>query len=261
MAHLVKRVIGSRIHATACEDACEEIIAWAEEEISGYVIAANVHLVMTAFWRRSYQKIINNAALVTPNGKLLVLALRLLGMKQLQPANSLDLMLACCDRAQQEEVPIYLYGATPLILAKLERKLEEQYPDLMIAGSHAPPPRYISSKEAEMDITVINDSGAAIVFVSLTSPKQEQWMAKQIGQIHAMMIGVGTAFASYSEETSQAPWWLKKLGLEGLYDFATHPKQRWRKYLINLPTFIVLFTLQLIQYWSLSLLGLKRKKS
>jgi len=254
----IRQVINSKIHATSYEDACEEIITWARKKVSCYIIAANVHVVMTAFWDQTYQTIVNNAVLVTPDGMPLVWALRLFGVKGQQRVYGPDLMLACCDRAQQAQVPIYLYGGKPLTLEKLEKNLKQWYPHLIIAGSHAPPFRPLTAEETAADINRINESGSAIVFVALGCPKQEQWMAQQVGKIQGVMIGVGAAFAFHSQETSQAPRWLMKLGLEWLYRLATEPRRLWRRYLINNPAFLILFALQLVQYWLF--LPWKRKK-
>lgn len=261
MGQSSRRVINSQIHGTSYTEACQQIMLWAKQKRSCYVIPANVHVVMTALWRKSYQTVVNNAALVTPDGMPLVWALRLLGMRNQQRVYGPDLMLACCDHAQTEQIPIYLYGATPRILGKLEQNLKQWYPDLIIAGSHAPPFRPLTPQEAEHDIQVINDAGSVIVFVALGCPKQEEWMAQQVGKIQAVMMGVGAAFAFHSKETSQAPRWLMPFGLEWLYRLATEPRRLWRRYLVNNPTFLFLFTLQLIYYWAVFLIGLKRKNS
>ncbi len=245
----IRQVINSNIHTTSYEDAGEKIIRWARERVSCYVIAANVHVVMSAFWDKSYQMIVNNAALVTPDGMPLVWALRLLGIKGQQRVYGPDLMLACCDRAQQAQFPIYLYGGTKIMLEKLEQNLKQWYPNLIIAGSHAPPFRLLTTAEKEADIHRINESGSGIIFIALGCPKQEQWMAQQVNKVKGVMIGVGAAFAFHSGETSQAPRWLMKLGLEWFYRFAIEPRRLWRRYLINNPVFLILFALQLAQYW------------
>ncbi|WP_332248585.1 WecB/TagA/CpsF family glycosyltransferase [Dactylococcopsis salina] len=99
MTHSVRRVINSKIHATNSQEAVADIMAWGKRKLSCYVIPANVHLVMTGFWQKSYQTIINHAALVTPDGMLLVWTLRLLGIKNQKRVDAADLMLVCCDRA------------------------------------------------------------------------------------------------------------------------------------------------------------------
>jgi N-acetylglucosaminyldiphosphoundecaprenol N-acetyl-beta-D-mannosaminyltransferase len=250
LPELANRVIlGSRVDATSYRDACDRIQAWAEARNSCYIVAANVHVVMTAYWQQQYQKIVNQAALVTPDGMPLVWALRLLGINGQTRVYGPDLMLAWCDRAARLAMPIYLYGGTELMLEKLQQNLTQQFPSLAIAGSYAPPFRFLTQEEEAVDVQRINDSGAAVVFVGLGCPKQEEWMARQQGKITGVMIGVGAAFSFHSGEVAQAPRWMMKVGLEWLYRFAQEPKRLWQRYCINNPAFVILFSWQLLQYW------------
>ncbi|HEY9858210.1 MAG TPA: WecB/TagA/CpsF family glycosyltransferase [Candidatus Obscuribacterales bacterium] len=244
-----RAILNSRVDATSYEDACDRIQAWAEARNSCYVVAANVHVVMTAYWQRQYQEIINQAALVTPDGMPLVWALRSLGIKDQTRVYGPDLMLAWCDRAAQLQIPIYLYGGTELMLEKLQHNLAQQFPGLAIAGSYAPPFRSLTPEEEEADVQRINQSGAAVIFVGLGCPKQEEWMARQQGKVAAVMIGVGAAFSFHSGEVAQAPRWMMKVGLEWLYRFSQEPRRLWQRYCINNPAFVVLFGWQLLRHW------------
>jgi N-acetylglucosaminyldiphosphoundecaprenol N-acetyl-beta-D-mannosaminyltransferase len=245
----VVTVISTPVYATSYTDACDRIQTWAEARNSSYIVAANVHVVMTAYLQRQYQKIVNQAALVTPDGMPLVWALRLLGIKGQTRVYGPDLMLAWCDRAAQLQMPIYLYGGTEPMLEKLRHNLTQQFPGLAIAGSYAPPFRSLTAEEELEDVQRINDSGAAVVFVGLGCPKQEEWMARQQGKITAVMIGVGAAFSFHSGEVAQAPRWMMKLGLEWLYRFSQEPRRLWQRYCINNPAFVILFGWQLLRYW------------
>ncbi|MBD2096302.1 WecB/TagA/CpsF family glycosyltransferase [Trichocoleus sp. FACHB-591] len=246
---LTEVVLGNRVDATSYEDACDRIQAWAEARNSCYVVAANVHVVMTAYWQRQYQQVINRASLVTPDGMPLVWALRLLGIKDQTRVYGPDLMLTWCDRAAQLGMPIYLYGGTESMLEKLRHNLTQQFPGLAIASSYAPPFRPLTLEEELADVQRINDSGAAVVFVGLGCPKQEEWMARQQGKVTAVMIGVGAAFSFHSGEVAQAPRWMMKVGLEWVYRFLQEPRRLWQRYCINNPAFVVLFSLQLLRHW------------
>ena len=239
-------ILKTRVDATSYVDACDRIQAWVAAKRSCYVVAANVHVVMTGYWRRSFQTVINGAALVTPDGMPLVMGLRLLGVKQQQRVYGPDLMLAWCDRAAQSGIPIYLYGGTKVMLAALQHNLVARFPGLTIAGSHAPPFRPLTPEEEESDRDRIHASGAAVVFVGLGCPKQEEWMARQEGLLQAVMIGVGAAFSFHSGELSQAPRWMMAWGLEWLYRLTREPKRLWQRYLITNPAFLVLFLGQLL---------------
>lgn len=241
-----KAVLGIEVDATSYDDACQRIQQWAEQGTSCYVVAANVHVIMMAYWRHTYRQVLQQAALVTPDGMPLVLALRLLGVANQSRVYGPDLMLAWCGRAAQLQVPIYLYGATKPQLDKIEKYLTQKFPALFIAGVHAPPFRPLTAQEEQMDCDRIARSGARVVFVGLGCPRQEEWMARQQGRLPAVMVGVGAAFSFFSGEVKQAPRWMMRWGLEWLYRLSREPRRLWRRYLVNNPTFMVLFGAQLL---------------
>ncbi len=240
-------LIKTRVDATSYQDACDRLEAWAGEGKSCYVVAANVHVVMTGYWQNAYQQVLNGAALVTPDGMPLVWAMRLLGVRQQERVYGPDLMLAWCERAALTGLPIFLYGGTPHTLIKLQENLQRLFPQLPIAGYHSPPFRPLTEEEERSDREMIEHSGAKVIFVGLGCPKQEEWMARQQGKLTGVMIGVGAAFSFHSGEVAQAPRWLMKLGLEWTYRLMTEPRRLWRRYLINNPSFLFLFALQLCQ--------------
>lgn len=244
-----RRILKTHVHATSYDDACDRIQRWAALRRSCYVVAANVHVVTTAYRNPRYQQVLDQAALVTPDGMPLVMGLRLLGMPEQERVYGPDLMLAWCDRAAQIGLPIYLYGGTAAMLEKMADYLQDRFPNLPIAGVHAPPFRPLSPAEARADADRINQSGARVVFVGLGCPKQEQWMYQNQGQIQAVMIGVGAAFSFFSGEVTQAPRWMMRFGMEWLYRFSQEPRRLWQRYLINNPLFVLLFGAQLALHY------------
>lgn len=244
-----RQIIGTRVDATSYSDACDRIQRWVNSHISCYVVAANVHVIMTAHWEAAYRQVLKQAALVTTDGMPLVLAMRLLGVNQQQRVYGPDLMLAWCDRAARYGQPIYLYGGTETMLETMAANLQQRFPGLPIAGYHAPPFRRLSPAEEAADLERIRLSGARVVFVGLGCPKQEQWMHRQRGRLPVVMIGVGAAFSFFSGEVSQSPRWMMNLGLEWLYRLIQEPRRLWKRYLINNPAFVALFSWQLLGYW------------
>lgn len=239
------QVLRTNIHVTSYEDTCDRIAIWVKSGQSCYIIAANVHVVMTGYWDQAYQKVLNNADLVTPDGMPLVWALRLLGVKNPTRVYGPDLMLAWCDHSTRLGYPIYLYGTTEKTLENLSTNLKQKFPTLAIAGSYAPP--FGNNNQIEDDLTRIQSSGAKVVFVGLGCPKQEYWMAQAQGKINVVMIGVGAAFDFHSGQVSQAPRWMMKFGLEWLYRLGQEPQRLWRRYLINNPSFVILLLFQLLR--------------
>jgi len=241
-------IINVGIDTTSYEDTCDRITELAQQNRSCYIVVANVHVVMTAYWNQGYRQVLANAEIVTPDGMPLVWGLRSLGAKKQQRVYGPDLMLRLCDRAVQENLPIYLFGATVATLNKLEENLKLRFPDLAIAGKHAPPYFDLDDPNFEShlakDIELIAQSGAKVVFIALGCPKQEFWMHYAQHRLPCVMIGVGAAFDFHSGQVSQAPRWMMAIGLEWLYRFSQEPIRLWQRYLINNPCFVILFCIQ-----------------
>lgn len=243
-----KEILNTRLDTVTYQSACDRIQILATSKQSSYIVAANVHVIMTAYWQPTYRTILEKAALVTPDGMPLVFGMRWLGSKNQQRVYGPDLMLAWCDHASKTNLPIYLYGSTPQTLQKLSQKLQSAFPLLHIAGTHSPPFRTLAPKEEAADIARIQKSGAAVVFVGLGCPKQEEWMHRQLGKLDAVMIGVGAAFSFHSGDIIQAPRWMMKLSLEWLFRLTKEPQRLWSRYLLTNTSFVYLFFVQLLKH-------------
>ena len=242
------QILKTHMDATTYAEACDRIQTLAQTKQSSYIVAANVHVVMTAYWCARYRNILDNAAIIVPDGMPLVMGMRWLGAKSQPRVYGPDLMLAWCDHAAATNLSIYLYGGAPQTLQKLSSRLRTRFPDLKIAGTHSPPFRTLTSEEEEADIMMIRHSGATVVFVGLGCPKQEEWMHRQMGKLDAVMVGVGAAFRFHSGEVAQAPRWMMKTGLEWCFRLAQEPKRLWRRYLTTNLAFVLLFSGQLLHH-------------
>ena len=242
-------ILNTRLDYTDYDDACDRIQRLARLKQSSYVVAANVHVIMTARWNTLYHEILSKAALVTPDGVPLMLGMRWLGNCFQPRVYGPDLMLALCSRAAQNNIPIYLYGGTTHTLHLLSERLSEWFPLLEIAGKYSPPFRNLSLEEEATDVERIQQSGAAIVFVGLGCPKQEEWMYRQQDRLNAVMIGVGAAFKFHSGEITQAPPLMMKLSLEWLFRLMKEPRRLWSRYLFTNPAFILLFSQQIVRHY------------
>jgi N-acetylglucosaminyldiphosphoundecaprenol N-acetyl-beta-D-mannosaminyltransferase len=85
----------------------------------------------------------------------------------------------------------------------------------------------------------INSSGADLVWVGLTAPKQERWMAEHRQSLRApVLIGVGAAFDIHAGVKPQAPRWMRPLGLEWMFRLAMEPRRLSGRYLRTNPRFL-----------------------
>jgi N-acetylglucosaminyldiphosphoundecaprenol N-acetyl-beta-D-mannosaminyltransferase len=240
-------LLGTRIDATEYSEATQRILGWARDRSSGYVCAANVHMVMEAHDSPEFQQIVNRARLVTPDGMPLVWALKALGLKAQTRVYGPDLMLHVCEAAAASGIPVGFHGGHPEARARMGERLLARYPGLRVVYSHSPPFRALSEEEERAAEHAIIASAAAIVFVALGCPAQERWMAARSPQIPATLIGVGAAFDFHSGRVAQAPRWLQDHGLEWAFRLGTEPRRLWKRYLKHNPRFAALMAAQIVR--------------
>jgi N-acetylglucosaminyldiphosphoundecaprenol N-acetyl-beta-D-mannosaminyltransferase len=240
-------VLGMRVDATSYEDASRRVARWARDGRSAYVCVATVHMIMEAFDSSAFQRVVNGADLVTPDGRPLVWALRSLGVRDANQVRGTDLTARVVELAAREGIPIGLYGGTPDLLETFARILERRYPGVRVVCRIAPPFRPLTPEEDETVTGEILSSGARILFVGIGCPKQERWMEAHKERIPAVMLGVGAAFDFHTGRVRQAPGWMQVAGLEWLFRLLMDPRRLWKRYARHNPRFVVLFSLELLQ--------------
>lgn len=234
------------VDVTSYPDAAGRVVNWASHGQSRYVCAANVHMVMESHDDMAFQKVVNEADLVTPDGVPLVWALKLLGVPDATRVYGPDLTLHVCQRAAEEGIPIGLYGGTPESLEAFVQFLEANYPGIQINCKIAPPFRPLTEEEDVQYTQQINESGVRILFVGIGCPKQEKWMAEHKDKLSAVMLGVGAAFDFHTGRVKQAPSWMQRVGLEWLFRLMMEPGRLWKRYFKHNPRFVFLFIRQMI---------------
>jgi exopolysaccharide biosynthesis WecB/TagA/CpsF family protein len=142
-------------------------------------------------------------------------------------------MLRVCRRAEEENIPVYLYGSHSHVLAMLRESLGRMYPTLRIAGLESPPFRPLSAEEDRKSVERINGSGAKIVFLGLGCPKQDHFAYDHRAIISGVQVCVGAAFDFHSKNKKMAPRWMQNSGLEWLFRLSQEPRRLWQRYLVT----------------------------
>jgi N-acetylglucosaminyldiphosphoundecaprenol N-acetyl-beta-D-mannosaminyltransferase len=124
--------------------------------------------------------------------------------------------------------------------------LEEEFPNLTIAGMDPLPFRAMTAQEDAEIIQKLNASGAGIVLVSLGCPKQERWMAEHQNKVNMVMIGLGGAFPVFAGIYRRPPQLVQRLGLEWFYRLVQEPKRLWKRYADTIPVFVWLAIKQIL---------------
>lgn len=210
-----------------------------------YICVTSVHGIITAFRDPRFRATLNAADIATPDGMPVVWALRSFGARNQTRVYGPDLMMVLCEQAEMEGHRIFLYGAREDTLKMLADNLKNRFPRIQIAGSIAPPFRPLLQEEMRESSRKILESKADIVFVGLSTPKQETWMMENRHNLRGIvMLGVGAAFDFHAGKVPQAPAWMQRSGLEWFFRLTKEPKRLWRRYLLITPVFLPLWAMQ-----------------
>lgn len=242
-------ILGVQVNAINLTDAVETVERWIYEGRRTYVCVTGVHGLMESRRDERVRDIHNRAGLVTPDGMPLVWLLRLLGKSRTERVYGPDLMRKLTAVSALHGYRQFYYGGGKGVAEKLGRTLTTAYPGLTVAGVLCPPFRQLTRDEDDVVVDAINGARPDIVWVGLSTPNQERWMAEHLGRIDApMMIGAGAAFDFVAGTKRQAPLWMQQNGLEWLFRLGSEPGRLWRRYAFIVPAFSVLAVGMLIRH-------------
>lgn len=202
------------------------------------ICVANVHMFIEAQKNKSFAEILEKADIVTPDGKPLTWALKLLNGIQQERVAGMDLFPSLLKAADKANISIYFLGGSQQMLETLNEKVKNDFPSLHIAGYFSPPFRKLSNEEQNAMIEKINTAKPQLIFVALGCPKQEIWMHEMKTKLNTVLIGVGGALPVYAGMQKRAPVWMQKSGFEWLYRLFQEPRRLFKRYLVTNSLFI-----------------------
>lgn len=242
-----KNILGVLVDVVDYEAAIEQIIRAARDHRGFAVSAAAVHAVMEGVVDPVQKYRLNHLDLVTPDGQPVRWALNLLHHAGLRErVYGPDLMLRLCDRAEKENLGVYLYGNTQEVLSALRIRLKKRFPGLRIVGTEPSKFRQLSPQERDQVTESIRESEASLIFVGLGCPRHEIWAFEYRDLVSVPIIAVGGAFGVLAGKVPQAPEWMQRRGLEWLFRLHSEPRRLWRRYLLLNPAYASLVVLQAV---------------
>lgn len=205
----------------------------------GYICVTGVHGVMECQSDRELLQVHNNSFLTVPDGMPLVWLGRLNGFRSMGRVYGPDFMIELCARAAERGYKIFLYGGAAGVTDNLQRALEQKCSGLKVVGTYTPPFRPLNELEEAELVARVAECQPDIIWVGLSTPKQERFMARYLPRLDTkLMIGVGAAFDIHTGRITDSPTWLKVCGLQWLHRLLQEPRRLWRRYLFNNPRFL-----------------------
>jgi N-acetylglucosaminyldiphosphoundecaprenol N-acetyl-beta-D-mannosaminyltransferase len=233
-------VLGVGVSAVSLRGALAEIERWVKEGEQHYVCVTGVHGVIESQQDPELREIHNRSGLTIADGMPVFWSGRFAGSREIERMRGSDFMLALCQLAADRGWSHYFYGGAPGTPELLAERLRSRFPQLRVAGLYSPPFRALSEEENDAIVEEIRRSGADLVWVGLSTPKQERWMAANVERLGAAaLLGVGMAFDVHAGLLPQAPRVIQNSGFEWLYRLWNEPRRLWRRYLYANPRFLI----------------------
>jgi N-acetylglucosaminyldiphosphoundecaprenol N-acetyl-beta-D-mannosaminyltransferase len=206
--------------------------------------------VMSARQMNEVRQAVGSFDFLTMDGMPLVWLARLLGANTAQRVYGPDLMLAVLKATEKLPIKHYFYGSTPEALQQLITTIKTRFPRLQLAGYWSPPFHELSVKEERQMLRRLTVAKPDIIWVGLGSWRQILWAHQYRARVSPKLIMlVGAAFDFVSGTKSQAPVWIRQIGLEWLFRLCQEPTRLWRRYILQIPGFIWLSITEVVGFY------------
>jgi N-acetylglucosaminyldiphosphoundecaprenol N-acetyl-beta-D-mannosaminyltransferase len=249
LSHPCANVLGVKISAVDLRTAVDLADRWISSAAGhGYVCATGVHGVMEARADSELRRILNHAFINAPDGMPMTWVGRLQGLQEMDRVFGPDLMMAMCRLSVERGYRNFLYGGKPGVADLLSETLQKRFPGLQAVGTYTPPFRDLTPEEEKEALAQVRESRPHIIWVGLSTPKQERFMAQYVDYLQVpLMFGVGAAFDYHTGSIRDCSPWVKQAGLQWLHRLMQDPRRLWKRYLLNNPAFLWHIVWQLLR--------------
>ena len=198
-----------------------------------YAFTPNPEFILAADKDLEFQKILNKADLVLPDGIGVVYSAQILGRPLKGRVAGFDFACDMLDVLDQLGGRLYLLGAKPGVAEEAGRQILETHPNIILCGVHD---GYF--KDSDPVARQVAEARPDLLFVCLGAPKQEKWIAR-FGLLTGakLAIRLGGCLDVFAGNVERAPEKWQKAGMEWAYRLMKEPKRIGR--MAKLPLVLV----------------------
>lgn len=234
------RILGIDLYNGGINSAIDLILSHSIKEKQNLCISATgAHGIIEAKKNRRFKEILDSFYLNLPDGMPSVWVGRLKGAKKMERCYGPDFFRNLVRSSANTSLKHFLCGGNVGVADKLKIACEEKFNNDNIVGTHCPPYLSIDQYDYPQIAKEINRVSADIVWIGLSSPKQEQFAFHLSNHTNVRyIITVGAAFDFHIGNVKQAPFWIQKIGMEWLFRLTMEPRRLWKRYFEIVPMFI-----------------------
>ena len=235
------RIGGARVSAVTRLSALSHFFDLVESRKGGYVTVTSAHGIVEAQHDARLMGIFELASLSLPDGMPVFWAGRLIHGHTLSRVPGTEFFAGALADARSRGLRHYFYGSQEATTGRVVERAAVVMGEAAIAGWHCPPMRAVGALEEAHIVARISEAAPDIVWVGLSAPKQEYWMANHAHLFpNAVLVGVGAAYDFYAGVKTRGPRLMSVVGLEWLYRVASEPKRLWPRYRSVVPKMMLI---------------------
>ncbi len=144
----------------------------------------------------------------------------------------------------------FFCGVKEGVAEDLQVTVSREFGNHRITGVYSPPFRDMTDREMSELGQKITDSDAHIVWIGISTPKQEKFAKRLSKFTHShYIITIGAAFDFHTGRVKQAPHWMQNIGMEWFFRLLMEPRRLYKRYLEIVPKFIWLNLKEFIDFY------------
>lgn len=195
-----------------------------------------------------FKQILETFHLNLPDGMPSVWIGKLKGSNEMQRCYGPDFLKEAIIETKNKKINHFFCGGKEGVAEELKRVCEKKFGNYNIVGTYSPPFREMTDNELKELAEKINKVNTNIVWIGLSTPKQEIFAYRLSKFTNVNFIcTVGAAFDFHTGKVKQAPKWIQRIGMEWFFRLLMEPKRLWKRYLEIVPLFIWYNLIELIK--------------
>ena len=213
-------ILGINFDDTTLDNFVRVLTERIDNHLRTFVVTANPEIVMYANEHKKFAHLINNADYIIPDGIGIILGAKLLATPLSERVAGYDVFTRMLKWGSDNQKTAFFVGAKPNVIADLRKVVSREYPGLTIGGTQD---GYFTDEQEVAE--AIRQADPDMVFVATGSPKQEEFINRNINKAEALFMGIGGSFDVLTGNVKRAPKKWQDLKLEWLYRAIKEPSR------------------------------------
>lgn len=198
------------------------------------VFDVNGHALSLAKTDARYRAAVEQADIVHADGGFIVTLSQRLGLPPIpERSATTDMIHDFAAAFSGTEHAFFLLGGEERVNQECSDILSRQYPKLRIAGRKN---GFFDRDDESSVVDGINQSGAAVLWVGLGKPKEQDFCVRWKDKLKVQwIVTCGGCYNYITGDYGRAPAWMQRSNLEWVHRMATEPRKLFWRYAVTSP--------------------------